>query len=157
MSSDPKFDKAQKLIKAFAKQLLALNDGRKIPTAWAISLKKTLTPKSGKTGRKHVKAEEVVKAVMLAGDTVKQPRTKHHNPAEHKDRIAKKSGTSRRTVERRMNDITRCFTGDDTLPQETRDIVLTGSSDALAEVIRTEMDQEEKARQQIETRRRNRR
>lgn len=107
MANDEKFKAAQKLIDEFAERLLALSEGKKIPTHWAIHLNKALKPKSGKAGRKvnYYQVAEVVKRLILAGDAVKRPRTQYHNPAQHKDLIAEETGTSRKTVERRMADI----------------------------------------------------
>jgi hypothetical protein len=43
VSGYPEPDEAKKLIDAFAAKLLALNNGKKVPTAWRIYLKKALT------------------------------------------------------------------------------------------------------------------
>jgi len=107
MANDEKFKTAQKLIDEFAEQLLALNNGKKIPTPWHARLKKALTPKPREAGRKiiHADVAEIAKRLILAGDEVWKPRTKHHNPALLKDLIAKETSTSRRSIERRITDI----------------------------------------------------
>lgn len=45
MSDDPKLDEARELIDAFAKELLALNDGKALPPTWTSHLLKALGPK----------------------------------------------------------------------------------------------------------------
>ena len=151
MSRSPHFDAARKMIDDFAEQLLALNGGKKIPPHWSIYLEKAIRPKSEKAGRKFDLSEvkKVVRAVIRAGDGVTNQRTKHHNPAEHKDHIATETCTSRKTVERRIKDIARYFAQDSTLRPELREAILEGISDELATQVLGEIDigEREEARQ----------
>ena len=141
MSRDPEFDKARELINAFAARLLALNGGKKIPTPWAICLKSALTPGTQPVGRKHdpKPTKAVAKGLILAGDTVKGPRTKHHNPAKAKNRIAKEAGVSRRTVDRVMKGTLEYLRGEGAPPAAVREAIC----DAFAEIVMAELKAEE--------------
>ena len=91
----------QKLIDKFATDLRALNDAKPIPARWENRLLKAIQAKPVKRGKvDYERFAQVVELLVRAGDKVRRPRTKSHNPAVIKDEIAKACGVSRKTVER---------------------------------------------------------
>jgi hypothetical protein len=102
MTGENKEKAAELLIREFAAQLLALNDGKAIPRRWKNQLLKALKPPPARAGRKHnhEQVTETVKQLALTRGKERQARTKHHNPATVKDEIAKSVGSSRKTVDR---------------------------------------------------------
>lgn len=156
---DPKFDQAKALIDKFAVQLLTLNGDKAIPRTWKNHLLKAIAKtKAGNPGkqRDYAQVAEVVRRLTLVGDKVRLPRTKHHNPATFKDKIAKEFGISRKTVERidkyrpeYMRELNRL----DSLGPDQRKAYIEGLSDAIWESIKADDEEEQKARQR-ETHRR---
>ena len=94
---------AFELIDSFAKELLALNGNKKIPTIWMTRLKgqlqKTL-PTKPDVKRVYEKIREIVKQITLHSEEIGAKRTKHHSPTEVKNRIASELNVSRKKVDR---------------------------------------------------------
>lgn len=151
MSHDPKFDQAKRLIDEFAAQLLELNDGKKIPSTWAICLKSALKSKPRRPGVKpdYKKIAEIVKRLTLEGKKVRQGRKKHHNPADYKDNIARDLGVSRKTVER-VDEMRPHFIKEinrlDSLEPRKRRAVIDGLSAAICERRKASDEAKEKLR-----------
>ncbi len=88
-------------IDAFAKKLLNLTGGRRIPRPWKSRLLRALRPLPMKRGRKIDQNvySSIVQDLALLGDEAFE-RTKHNNPAEHMRRIAERHGVDEKTVRR---------------------------------------------------------
>ena len=147
MSRDPRDDEAYRLIDAFAAQLLDLNDGKAIPTAWKIRLKKVLQPHRRAQGlKKNLKnVRQIVKLLALDGLKIRAERTKHNNPAAIMDAIAAEVGVSRKTVYRLeknrpeyMGELERM----DALKSDERKAYMDGLSDAIGETLKAEWEAE---------------
>lgn len=128
---------ASQLIDDFAKKLLALNNGKKIPTSWTKRLKEELKKTSpNKTGVKpdYKKIREAVKLLTLNDEAITSERTKQHSPATVKNRIANEVGITRKTLDRievdRISKNEQCARLD-SLDPETRKAHIEGMSDAM--------------------------
>jgi len=153
MTAENKQRAAERLIHEFAAQLLALNDGKAIPRTWKNQLLKAIKPLPAKRGRKQDcdTVVEAVKLLALSGGDVRRARTKHHNPATVKDRIAAEVGVSRKTIERidadrpeLMSELKRL----DDLDPELRKAYIDGLSEAVCERLRENDAKEQEARKQ---------
>ena len=93
---------AEELIDNFARDLLALNDGKAISRQLKNHLLKAIKPSPAKRGVKlsYGRVAEIAKQLTLSREEIDRLRTKHHNPASYKDEIASAAGVSRKTVER---------------------------------------------------------
>jgi len=152
MTAENKQKAAERLIHEFAAQLLALNDGKAIPRKWKNQLLKAIKPLPAKPGikRDYDGVAKAVKLLALSGGDVRQPRTKHHNPAAIKDQIASDVGVSRKTIGRidadrpeYMSELDRL----DDLSPELRKAYIDGLSAAICEKL------ERKAQEQAMRRR----
>ena len=123
--------KAFQLIDDFAKSLLTLNNGKKIPTLWTNRLKGQLQKTSpNKPGVKPdlKKKREAVKLLTLNDKKITSEHTKQHSPATEKNRIAKELNISRKKLDRIEIDRQANF---DSLDPETRKAHIDGRSDAI--------------------------
>ena len=103
MSGDPKLDEAQQLIKAFAAQLLALNNGKPIPRQWKNALLKAIKPAPQRRGRKadYSTIAAVSKQLTRNRDRLAAPdRTIKDKRGDAKQVIADSLKISSRAVER---------------------------------------------------------
>jgi len=149
--ADKKFRTAQKLIDDFAGKLLALHDGKKIPTHWNVYLKAALAPRPQTAGRKinPAKVQQIAKALTLERESVIKPRTKHHNPAATKDRIAQETSVSRKTVDRVNDSIGEYLSNDGSLSPDRKAAIEEGIAEALAhEVLKEEAAEAQSINQQ---------
>ena len=123
-------DNAFELIDSFAKELLALNGNKKIPTIWMIRLKgqlqKTSTTKPG-VKRDDEETREIVKQITIHGKEISAERTKHHSPAKAKNRIASELNVSRKKIDRIIDEDRRL----DSLAPETRKPHIEGKARAI--------------------------
>lgn len=141
MTAESKQKAAERLIDEFAAQLLALNDGKAIPRKWKNQLLKAIKPLPAKPGSKrdYGKVAKAVELLALSAGDVRQPRTKHHNPAVAKDKIASAVGVSRKTIDRIdadrpefMSELEQL----DNLSPELRKAYIDGISQAICERLR---------------------
>jgi hypothetical protein len=151
MNDDPKSDEAKKLIDTFAVRLLALNDGRKIPADWRRYLNTALAPKAGKAGAKRNlgKIKQVAIALLRTRHKIHLPRTKDHNPAVLKDRIAAQAGVSRKTVERIMESKREYLTKGLEPPPGMSPIIVEAIAEVIGESIDARQKLEEDAKQKM--------
>lgn len=140
---------AQELIDKFATDLRALNDGKAIPARWKNRLLKAIQPRPAKRGKvDYERFTQVVKLLVLAGDEIRRPRTKSHNPAIIKDKIAKAYGVSRKTVERIEASIEVWFSEqwrDDPASKRRNQAIADGHGAAISVQIQEENELEGKA------------
>lgn len=154
MNRDSKLGEARKLIDCFARQLLALNEGKEIPLPWKNYLLKAIKPLPGKRGRKHdyEQVAEIVKALAHVGPKLRAERTKQNNRKVLMDKIARDYGISRKTVERiekdrpeYMSELVQL----DSLDPKMREAHLKGFRAKISQEMNAENDAEEKARQTV--------
>lgn len=133
--------KAFQLIDDFAKSLLALNNGKKIPTSWTNRLKGQLQKTSPNRPGVKPDYEEIratVKRLTLNDKEITLERTKQHSPATAKNRIAKELTINRKKLDRIEIDRQAQL---DSLDPETRKAHIDGMSDAIIlEVLNDETD-----------------
>lgn len=138
MIDDQKFEEAKVMINTFAEQLLSLNGGKEIPLTWKNYLVKAIRPLPGKPGRKidYKKVTKMVKRIAFDLNNINAKRTKNHNPAEFKKRIAKEFGVSQKTVDRIKVAITKIFMDQGIHDAEMRKASIEG----IAEFISNNLD-----------------
>jgi len=158
MTAESKQKAAERLIEEFAAELLALNDGKAIPLQWKNQLLKAIRPAPKKKGKKqdYDMVVEVVKQLALSNGDTRRPRTKHHNPAAIKDKIAKAVGVSRKTIDRidadrpeLMSELERL----DNLSPEKHKAYIDGISQAICERLRKHDAIERQTQEQAKRRR----
>lgn len=145
MSTNEKQKIAERWIDDFAAQLLALNNGKVIPLQWKNRLFKAIKPSPKRTRtRDSEQVTNAVKLLVLSRHEVSKGRTKHHNPATSKDKIAKAVGVSRKTIERIWDDLDQL----ESLDLEQRQASIDGIAAALAESLQAKWEVEHKAKEQ---------
>lgn len=142
---------AFELIDSFAKELLALNGNKKIPTIWMTRLKgqlqKTL-PTKPDVKRVYEEIREVVKQITLHSEEIRAKRTKHHSPTKAKNRITSKLNVSRKKVDRIKGEHKRL----DSLAPETRKLHIEGKARFIIANVLSELDAEYRAEQAMQSR-----
>lgn len=145
--------KAFALIDTFAKALLELNGGKKIPSTWAIRLETGLQ-RTSKTNpgvkRDPEETRAIVKRLTLNRKSIEAPRTKHHSPAEAKNRIATELSISRKKVDRTKTENESL----ESLALEIRKPHIDGMGDAIMENILSGLDTEDREEQALLLRKR---
>ena len=134
------------LIDSFAKELLALNGNKKIPTIWMIRLKGQLQETSPtKPGVKSDDEEtrEIVKQITIHGKEISAERTKHHSPAKVKNSIASELNVHRKKVDRVLAEDGRL----DSLDPETRKLHIEGKARFIIANVLSDLDAEYRAEQ----------
>lgn len=153
MNPDEKQRAAESLIDEFAMKLLALSDGKAISLQWKNRLLKAIKPLPVTRGRKrdYDKVAKAVRLLALSSGQVRRARTKHHNPAVFKDKVADAVGVDRKTIERidadrpeYMSELERL----DELSPELRKAYIDGISAAICEKLRKDDEIERKTKEQ---------
>jgi hypothetical protein len=144
-----KDQKAKDLIEDFTKQLFELSESNELPSHWKIWIKDGLQKKKGKQGQTY-DYDQVVKVV---GELAKhlgeleKPNTKHSNLGRIKDDIAKKTGVSRKTVDRYYDLFKENISGYQHFEDDPSDIhkaIIDGVAEAIHQKMIVEETQEEK-------------
>jgi hypothetical protein len=139
-------ERVRKLIDAFAAELLALNEGRAIPTPWRDYLRAALKPKSNGRGRKLADRTDIVRDVVRHLEVLKPDGDfapeRSAKTAELKRRIAKEHGVSVDTVERVLGEIPVYVDAADqweALEEKKRAQVVDGYGKAIAESLNEDL------------------
>lgn len=136
MSGNSNDTEARKLIDAFVKQLINLNNGMPVPTHWGYILegaikKANKNVSSSKRGPKY-SSEKAIELITKNFNEISKERTKHHNPATIKKEIADATGKSPRTITRYYEILSKIDSGDvEELNAETKEIFYSNIGKAI--------------------------
>lgn len=101
--------------------------------------------KAGKAKEYNKNIELIAQLIINNRKALSEERTKHHNPATIKDKIASATGVSRKTIERCIKIIDQIDSGDtDYMASKLKERYYAGIGKSAIEEIFTEIDKAKK-------------
>ena len=148
MHDDKDFGKAKQKIDKLVDQLYELNNGKAIPLAWKNYFIKAIRPLAKKSGAKldSKKHADIVNRIL--NDMAMISHQEFGHAATYKDKIAKEFGVSRKTIDRKINDISK-FLIDEMHDPIKLDATIQGFSDHISD----SRDAEDKENEEIKKKR----